>query len=163
MLPWRTRLGAAAVAAGALAACPALQAQRPPRAEQTLVEVEGYRGVLTQDPGIRFTADVRDVESADSGAALVLSLVMRDGSTRRVQVEGGPGGRLERSYRVAGAPAPYDSSAARWLHLVLPRVAPRTFLFHRTRMGRVIREQGVDSLLAQLARTPQPRPGMPGY
>jgi hypothetical protein len=163
MLPWRMRLAAAAVAA-VLVPGATIGAQQPRTGwERAEVMLGGYRGVMYLSYGVRFTADLRDVASADSGAQVVVTMMMRDGSTRRVQVEGGPGGRLERTYRVAGVPAPYDSAAARWLHLAVAQVVPHTVPFRRAYVHRLLREQGLDSLLAQISRSPRQRTDMPWY
>lgn len=99
----------------------------------------------------RFTDDDRDLVPVPGLEALVRE---KRGSTDRVVTVGEAGGVLTRQYRVNGRPASWDGDGERWYRAFLSEVIRLTAAGIEPRARRIVERDGVEGLVAEVARIP---------
>jgi hypothetical protein len=103
------------------------------------------RGVLT----LNDRAD--DIEGISQGG--FLEIREDDGRTERsVRLEPVAGGGLTREYEFDGRPRSWDADGAAWLSRTLVRLDRRTAFAVETRLPVLLRQGGVDAVLAEVAQ-----------
>lgn len=101
----------------------------------------------------RFTDDDRDLVPTPRLTALVHET--RGGRDRAVYIEERSGGLAYR-YLEDGRPAAWDRAAQRWYHDLLPDMIRRSEAGADARAKRIVDNEGVEGLFAELARMPLP-------
>ena len=103
-----------------------------------------YRGA------IEFTDDDTDVKSISPGGHLRI----REGgvfSSRTVEFRADASGALERRYWVGSSEKPFEPEGREWLARALPRFIRQTGLGAAGRVARILRNGGVEAVLAEIA------------
>jgi len=99
---------------------------------------------------VEFTEDDRDIKSISPGG--FLSIEERRGRVRReLEVEAGPDGKLEYGYYERGRAREFDDDARDWMSDVLLEAIRRTGLGAEKRAARILKEDGVDGILAEVS------------
>ena len=75
-------------------------------------------------------------------------------SRRRIVIEPGGGGDLERRWFVDGDERAYDSEATAWLRDMIPLLFRRVGLQAEERAGRILDREGVDGVLQEISQIP---------
>ncbi|MEE8521972.1 MAG: M56 family metallopeptidase [Gemmatimonadota bacterium] len=71
--------------------------------------------------------------------------------SRRIRIDAGRNGELERKWYVNGKEQPYDDEARRWLAEMLPTMFRVTGIQAKERALRIVSTQGVDGLLQEIS------------
>jgi beta-lactamase regulating signal transducer with metallopeptidase domain len=104
-----------------------------------------YRGA------VEFADDDKDVKSLSPGGYLKI----REGglfSSRTIEFRADSSGRLERRYWVGSSEKPFDPEGREWLAEALPRFIRQTGIGAPARVARILEAEGVDGVLAEIAR-----------
>jgi beta-lactamase regulating signal transducer with metallopeptidase domain len=99
----------------------------------------------------RFTDDDRDLVPVPGLEALVRE---KRGGTDRVVSIGASNGALVRRYTVDGQPVLWDGAAERWYRTLLPEVVRLTQAGIEPRARRILEDEGVAGLVAEVGRIP---------
>lgn len=93
--------------------------------------------------------DDTDVISVSRGGYLEISKTTF-GSKRKVLIENGSGGKLEKTYYVGRKETPYDPEGKKWLAEVLPEIVRSTGIAAKSRVDRFYKKGGVSAVLDEI-------------
>ncbi|HEX6098209.1 MAG TPA: M56 family metallopeptidase [Thermoanaerobaculia bacterium] len=99
----------------------------------------------------RFTDDDRDLVPVPGLEALVRE---KRGGTDRIVSLGASNGTLVRRYTINGQPAAWDGVSERWYRTLLPEVVRLTQAGIEPRARRILEDEGVAGLIAEVGRIP---------
>ena len=108
------------------------------------------RWEVRADGVITFTDDLSDVESLSDGGELTI----RDSSgtvPHTIEIRSS-GGRLTRTYYVAGVSRGWDDEGRRMLAEMLPHLVRRSGLGAESRVKSILAKKGVSGVLAEIGR-----------
>jgi beta-lactamase regulating signal transducer with metallopeptidase domain len=115
------------------------------------VEISGDRCDidLRVEGRVDFNEDFTDVASLDRGGLFRVDATT-DGTRRQLEIRN-RGGSLERTYQVEGRTAQWDAEARAWLAGFLVALDRRTAIGVDVRLPTLLRQGGVDAVLAETA------------
>jgi hypothetical protein len=99
---------------------------------------------------IEFADNDRDVKSVSADGSLVIE--EREGLTWRKLSFTPRGNDVERTFWINGGLEPFEPAGRRWMEETLPRVIRETAVGAAERVSRIVRQGGVDAVLAEIAR-----------
>jgi beta-lactamase regulating signal transducer with metallopeptidase domain len=116
----------------------------------TVTFVENGRRVTVELEGeVVFSDDFRTVESLSRDG--YVDITEKSGRLRReVNIEPGPDGKAVYRYYENRAEKPYDDQAGKWVEELLPSIVRNTGYGSEARVGRILRKDGVDGVLAEI-------------
>ena len=113
---------------------------------------DGFRRLQVASTGqIEFTEDERDVLSISPGGHFVIQ-EKRGLTTRRLEIEAGPDGKLTRSYTYRGEPRAFDSQARAWFESLLQGLIRDGDYGAHARAQRILQRHGPVALLDEISR-----------
>jgi hypothetical protein len=113
---------------------------------------DGFRRLQVASTGqIEFTEDERDVLSISPGGHFVIQ-EKRGLTTRRLEIEAGPDGKLTRSYTYRGEPRAFDSQARAWFESLLQGLIRDGEYGAPARAQRILQRHGPMALLDEISR-----------
>lgn len=113
---------------------------------------DGFRRLQVASTGrIEFTEDERDILSISSGGHFVIQ-EKKGLTTRRLEVEPGPDGKLSRSYTYRGEPLPFDDNARAWFGELLRGLIRDGGFGAQERAQRILQRQGPVAVLDEISR-----------
>lgn len=102
---------------------------------------------------VTFTDDEADIASLSAGGDLEIEET-RGRSSRRLVVEAGSGGALERTWYVDRREQPFDAAARAWLGDIILVLFRRAGLQATERAERILARHGVEGLLEEIEQIP---------
>jgi hypothetical protein len=113
---------------------------------------DGLRRLQVASTGqIEFTEDERDIQHISPGGHFVVQ-EKKGLTTRRLEVEPGPDGKLSRSYWYRGEPLPFDDDARAWLGELLQGLIRDGGYGAKERAQRILQRQGPVAVLDEISR-----------
>lgn len=105
-------------------------------------EIE-HKGTIT------ISDDDREITSVSQGGFIEISKTTF-GSKRSVRIEGLPGGKLEKQYRVGRDNVNFEPEGRKWLAEILPDVVRSTGIAAKSRVERFYKKGGVSAVLDEI-------------
>ena len=113
---------------------------------------DGFRRLQVASTGqIEFTDDERDVLSISPGGHFVVQ-EKKGLTTRRLEIEPGPNGKLTRSYTYRGEPRAFDAEARAWFESLVQGLIRDGEYGGPARAQRILQRQGPIALLDEISR-----------
>jgi len=113
---------------------------------------DGSRRLQIASSGkIEFTEDERDIQHISPGGHFAV-LEKRGFTTRRLEIEPGPDGKLTRSYTYRGEPIPFDEGAKAWLAELIQGLIRDDGFEAPSRVQRILQRQGPAAVLDEITR-----------
>ena len=113
---------------------------------------DGYRRLQVASTGqIEFTDDERDILSISPGGHFVIQ-EKKGLTTRRLQIEPAPDGKLTRSYTYRGEPRNFDAEARAWFQNLLQGLIRDDGYGAAARAQRILQRQGPVAVLDEVSR-----------
>ena len=113
---------------------------------------DGFRRLQVASTGqIEFTEDERDIQHISPGGHFVVQ-EKKGLTTRRLEVEPGPDGKLSRSYTYRGEPLPFDNDARAWFGELLQGLIRDGGYGAQARAQRILQRQGPVAVLDEISR-----------
>ena len=113
---------------------------------------DGFRRLQVASTGqIEFTEDERDIQHISPGGHFVVQ-EKKGLTTRRLEVEPGPDGKLSRSYTYRGEPRPFDDDARAWFGGLLQGLIRDGGYGAEARAQRILQRQGPVAVLDEISR-----------
>jgi hypothetical protein len=115
-----------------------------------------HNGVLTgydveYEGDVEISDDDTDVLSVSRGGYLEISKTTF-GSKRKIYIENGSSGKLEKEYYEGRKQIPFEPQGRKWLAEVLPEMVRSTGLGAKSRVDRFYKKGGVSSVLEEVGR-----------
>ena len=101
------------------------------------------------DGKFTFNDDFTDIATLASGGRIVIK-VDYGAHDRRLTIERGPGGALEREYKVDGSDKPFDDEARTWLAETLTLLFRRSGFMAEERARWILDRRGIQGLITEL-------------
>src|SRR6266487_693713 len=101
------------------------------------------------DGKFTFNDDFTDIATLASGGRIVIK-VDYGAHDRRLTIERGPGGALEREYKVDGSVKPFDDEARTWLAETLTLLFRRSGFMAEERARWILDRRGIQGLITEL-------------
>jgi len=113
---------------------------------------DGFRRLQVASTGqIEFTEDERNIQHISPGGHFVIQ-EKKGLTTRRLEVEPGPDGKLSQSYTYRGEPHPFDDEAREWFGGLLQGLIRDGGYGAQARAQRILQRQGPVAVLDEVTR-----------
>jgi hypothetical protein len=113
---------------------------------------DGFRRLQVASSGqIEFSEDEQDILHISPGGHFVIQ-EKKGLTTRRLEIEPGPDGKLTRSYTYRGEPRPFDNEARAWFGGLLQGLIRDSGYGAQARAQRILQRQGPVAVLDEITR-----------